>query len=139
MRKVLGLTRPAARTATCVLLTQPGRSCLAPTPRTDRTRTARCTGALKAPLKLSKDGCLYAETYIQRRVTQDNSSPTKVAQINAGISYYSGKTTLTPAQAFQQIFGVDLTSLTSFTSSSQVSHESAGCLESAREASIIEA
>ena len=77
-------------------------------------------GALKAPLKLSKDGCLYAETYIQTRVTSDNSSPAKVAQIQAGIEYYAGKTTLTPAEAFEEIFGVNLTGLTSYASDGQV-------------------
>ena len=83
------------------------------------------------PLQVSKDSCLYAETYISRLVASDNSNAAKVAQIDTGLYYYAGKTSLTPDQAFSQIFGVNLDALTNFSSDGQVSGWGCHCLAEA--------
>ena len=73
------------------------------------------------PLQVSKDACLYGETYAERVVAKDNSGDAaKLAQISAGLDYYAGKTTLSPSEAFTQVFGIDLSTLTNYSSNAQV-------------------
>ena len=49
-----------------------------------------CAGVVQVPLQVSKDTCLYAETYIARVVARDNANDAaKLAQIDTGLDYYA--------------------------------------------------